>query len=351
MVKESGLRRETAPVANMPPHRPDSARPRRPGGARRAAHGLLAAVAAVAVSLGVLAVPVQAEPTVEEIEAAIDEQWREMEPTIAEYNKVRAQLKVNREKSEELAEKLVPLQQKSEAALKRIGGLASQYYVNGPSRELGALLVSDDPNEISEELALLNRVALMERKQLEEVLTIRKEYEDQKKELDELIAVQDKQQSELAARKKQIDAEITRLKNSIPVTTVSTPQCPTINGVVTEAARTAIRTACAQVGDPYVWAAAGPNSFDCSGLTQYAYKAAGVYLTHYTGAQWNEGQAISRSEARPGDLVFFSSPSNLHHVGLYLGNDQMVHAPRTGKPVMVSSINTMPSIAGFRRPG
>ncbi|WP_018254866.1 C40 family peptidase [Salinispora mooreana] len=335
----------------MPPHRQDSARQRRPEGLRRAAHGLLAAVAAVAVSIGVLAVPAYAEPTVEEIEAAIDEQWREMEPTIAQYNKVRAKLKANREKSAELAEKLAPLRQKSEVARKRIGGLASQYYIDGPSRELGALLVSDDPNEISEELALLNRVALMEHKQLEEVLAIRKEYEDQKKKLDELIAAQDKQESELAARKKKIDAEIKRLKDSLPVTTVSTSQCPTINGVVSEAARTAIRTACAQVGDPYVWGATGPNSFDCSGLTQYAYKAAGIYLTHYTGAQWNEGRAVSHSEARPGDLVFFSSPSNLHHVGLYLGNNQMVHAPRAGKPVMVANIYYMSGIAGFRRPG
>lgn len=338
-------------MATTPPHRQDWVRRRRSGGLRRAVHGLLAATAAVAVSLGALAVPAYAEPTVEEIEAAIDEQWREMEPTIAQYNKVRAELKANREKSEELAEKLAPLQQQSETAMKRMGGLASQYYISGPSRELGALLVSDDPNEIREELALLNRVAIMENRQLEEVLEIRKEYEGQKNSLDELIAKQDKQESELAARKKQIDAEIKRLKDSLPVTTVSTPQCPTINGVVTEAVRTAIRTACAQVGDPYVWGANGPDSFDCSGLTQYAYKAAGVHLTHYTGAQWNEGPAISQSEARPGDLVFFSSPSNLHHVGLYLGNGQMVHAPRAGKPVMVSSIYNMPSIAGFRRPG
>ncbi|ABP52540.1 NlpC/P60 family protein [Salinispora tropica] len=337
-------------MATTSPHRQASARSRRPGGLRRAAHGLLAAVAAVAVGLGVLAVPAYAEPSVDEIEAAIDKQWREMEPTIAQYNKVRAQLKENRKKSDELAKKIAPLQLESEIATKRIGGLASEYYISGPSRELGALLVSDDPNEISEELALLNRVAAMERKQLEEVLAIRKEYDDQKETLDELIAAQDKQESELAARKKQIDAEIKRLKASLPKTTVSTPQCPTVNGVVSAAARTAIRTACAQVGDPYVFGSSGPNSFDCSGLTQYAYKAAGVYLTHYTGAQWNEGKAISRSEARPGDLVFFSSPSNLHHVGLYLGNDQMVHAPRTGKPVMVGSINYMP-VAGFRRPG
>lgn len=132
----------------------------------------------------------------------------------------------------------------------------------------------------------------------------------------------------------------------MPKTVVSVAGCPTIEGVVAQAARTAIETACKQVGDPYVWGATGPNSFDCSGLTQYAYKKAGIYLTHFTGAQWNEGRSVSRSEARPGDLVFFFS--DLHHVGLYLGNGIMVHAPRTGKPVQVSSINNMP-VAGFRR--
>ncbi|NIL42882.1 peptidoglycan endopeptidase [Salinispora arenicola] len=338
------------PVATTPPHRDASVWSRRPKGLRRAARGLLTLTAAVAVSVGVLAVPAHAEPSVDEIEAAIDKQWRELEPTIEQYNKVRAQLKVNREKSAELEKKIAPLLLESEIATNRIGDLASRYYMTGPSREIGALLVNPDSDSIGEQLVLLDRVAAMERKQLEEVVAIRQKYDTEKQKLDALIVAQGKQEKGLAAKKKQIDAEIKRLKASLPVTTVSTPQCPTINGVVSAAARTAIKTACAQVGDPYVWGATGPNSFDCSGLTQYAYKAAGIYLTHYTGAQWNEGKAISRSEARPGDLVFFSSPSNLHHVGLYLGNSQMVHAPRTGKPVMVGSINSM-SVAGFRRPG
>lgn len=335
-------------MATTPPHRPALGRSRRPGGLRRVVHRLLTLVAAVAVGAGALSAPAYAEPSVDEIEAAIDKQWRQLEPTIEQYNKVRAQLKVNRKKSADLQKKITPLALESEMAMNRVGDLASRYYMTGPSQEISALLVNADPELLGEQLALLDRLAAHERKQLEGVLAIRKKYDDQKAALDKLIATQVKQQRELEAKKKQIDAEIKRLERSLPVTTVMTEKCPTISGVVSEAARIAIRTACAQVGKPYVWGAAGPSGFDCSGLTQYAYKAAGIYLTHHTGDQWNEGKAISRSDARPGDLIFFFS--DLHHMGLYLGNDKMVHAPRTGKPVQVSSINTMP-VAGFRRPG
>lgn len=295
-----------------------------------------------------LAAPAHAEPSVDEIEAAIDQKWRQLEPTIEQYNKVRAQLKVNRKKSEDLQKKIQPLALESELAMDRVGALASRYYISGPSQEIGALLVSAKPHTLTEQLTLLDRLAAQERKQLEGVTKVRQKFDVEKQKLDTLIVSQTKQQNDLAAKKKQIDADIKKLEASLPVTTVKTENCPTINGVINDAARIAIKTACAQVGDPYVWGATGPNSFDCSGLTQYAYKAAGVPLTHFTGAQWNEGKAIPRSEAQPGDLVFFFS--DLHHVGLYLGNDKMVHAPRAGKPVNVSSINTMP-VAGFRRPG
>ncbi|MFC3503574.1 NlpC/P60 family protein [Micromonospora krabiensis] len=294
-----------------------------------------------------LAAPAHAEPTVDEIEAQIDKQWEQLEPTIEQYNKVRAQLKVNRKKSADLEKKIQPLALQSELAMSRVGDLASRYYIEGPSQDIGALLVSAKPSTLTEQLTMLDRLAKQERKELEGVLKVRAKFDSEKQKLDALIATQVKQQDELAAKKKKIDAEIKRLEKTLPVTTVKTAACPTVNGVVSAAARTAIKTACQQVGDPYVWGATGPNSFDCSGLTQYAYKAAGISLTHFTGAQWNEGKAVPRSEARPGDLVFFFS--DLHHVGLYLGNDKMVHAPRAGKPVQVASINNMP-VAGFRRP-
>jgi cell wall-associated NlpC family hydrolase len=330
------------PVATTPPHR------HAPRGLRRVARRLIVLVAAAAVGAGMIAVPAHAEPTVDEIEAQIDKKWQELEPTIEKYNKVRAQLNVNRKKSAALQKKIEPLALESELALNRVGDLASRYYMSGPSQEIGALLVSAKPDTLTEQLTLLDRLAAQERKQIAGVLAVRAKYDGEKQKLDALIATQAKQQSELAAKKKQIDAEIKKLEASMPKTVVKTAGCPTIKGVLAVAAQKAIKTACQQVGKMYVWGATGPNNFDCSGLTQYAYKSAGIYLTHFTGDQWNEGKAVSGSDARPGDLVFFYS--GLSHVGLYLGNNLMVHAPRAGKPVMVSTVNTMP-VAGFRRPG
>ena len=113
------------------------------------------------------------------------------------------------------------------------------------------------------------------------------------------------------------------------------------------AAQTAVDTALAQVGDPYVYGATGPNSFDCSGLTSYAYKAAGVSIPRTSKAQSTFGTAVAKSDLKPGDLVFFYSP--VSHVGMYIGNGQMVHASTAGKPVAVVSLDSMPSYAGARR--
>jgi peptidoglycan DL-endopeptidase CwlO len=95
----------------------------------------------------------------------------------------------------------------------------------------------------------------------------------------------------------------------------------------------------AQMGEPYVWGAEGPGSWDCSGLTMRAWEQAGVYLSHYTGAQWAETSHVPVSQARPGDLVFYGvSGAASHHVGLYIGGGQMIEAPHTGANVRVSSI-------------
>jgi len=335
-------------VALLPPHRsaPDQP-PARQGRSRRVAARLLALAAAALIGATLLPAPVQAAPTAEQIEAQIDKQWEQLEPTIEQYNKVRAQLKVNRAKAVEIEKKIEPLALQTELALNRVGDLANRYYRNGPSVELGALLVTDKPGSLAEQLSILDRLAALERKDIEGVLAVRARYDAEKAELDKLIAVGIRQEKELAARKVNIDKEIKKLRASMPKTVVSVQGCPTISNVVGTKAQIAVRTACQQVGDPYVWGAVGPNSFDCSGLTQYAWKAAGVYLTHYTGAQMNEGRSVSRSEARPGDLVFYEG-----HVGLYIGNGLMVHAPREGKPVQVASIDRMgKGIIGFRRPG
>lgn len=103
----------------------------------------------------------------------------------------------------------------------------------------------------------------------------------------------------------------------------------------------AIAFAEAQLGEPYQWGATGPSSWDCSGLTQAAWGAAGIYLPHYSVAQYDMGTPISVSDARPGDLLFWSSngaPSGIHHVALYLGGGNFIEAPHTGADVRYNSI-------------
>ncbi|MFI8255564.1 cell wall-associated NlpC family hydrolase [Streptomyces filamentosus] len=111
-------------------------------------------------------------------------------------------------------------------------------------------------------------------------------------------------------------------------------------------ASAAISFARAQLGKPYIWGATGPAGYDCSGLTQAAWRAAGVSLPRTTYTQINAGRRVSRSELAPGDLVFFYS--GISHVGLYIGGGQMIHAPRPGAPIRVAPIDEMP-FAGATR--
>ena len=98
----------------------------------------------------------------------------------------------------------------------------------------------------------------------------------------------------------------------------------------------ALRAALTKVGDWYVWGAAGPTTFDCSGLVVWAFAQEGISLPHYTGSLWNSGMHVSRADLQPGDLVFFFA--DISHVGIYIGNGLMVDAPSTGQQVQVQPV-------------
>jgi cell wall-associated NlpC family hydrolase len=93
------------------------------------------------------------------------------------------------------------------------------------------------------------------------------------------------------------------------------------------------------LGRPYIWGASGPNAFDCSGFTAYVYKAFGIYLDHYTGSQFNNGQAVSRANLAQGDLVFFNTYGSISHVGIYIGGGNFIHAGNSRSGVTISSLN------------
>ena len=120
-----------------------------------------------------------------------------------------------------------------------------------------------------------------------------------------------------------------------------TPPTPPTPPAPSGGAGAAIAFARAQLGEPYVWGAAGPSAWDCSGLTMGAWGAGGKSLPHYSVAQYEQSTPISPSSLQPGDLVFWgssSSASSIYHVALYAGNGQIIHAPRTGRPVVQESM-------------
>jgi cell wall-associated NlpC family hydrolase len=108
---------------------------------------------------------------------------------------------------------------------------------------------------------------------------------------------------------------------------------PTANTIGAQA----LQAAFTKEGDPYVWGAAGPNEFDCSGLVMWAYAQVGISLPHYTGSQWNSGVHVARADLEPGDLVFFYP--DISHVGMYIGNGLMINAPNSAEPVRVEPID------------
>jgi cell wall-associated NlpC family hydrolase len=122
-----------------------------------------------------------------------------------------------------------------------------------------------------------------------------------------------------------------------PVASVAAPSAPVL--AATPAAQTVVNAAMSELGKPYAWGAAGPGAFDCSGLALYAYHAAGLSLPHSAAAQSTLGTPVSRSALQPGDLVFFYG---VGHVGVYIGNDEVVHAPTVGDVVKVTPISYMP---------
>jgi peptidoglycan DL-endopeptidase CwlO len=142
-----------------------------------------------------------------------------------------------------------------------------------------------------------------------------------------LVQQQQQQQARLNATVVGATAQApTSIGDPSTVTTVAPPSH--YGGVV--------GVAMAQLGKPYVYATAGPDTFDCSGLVVYAYGAMGVSLPHSSYALWNEGVYVSRDQLEPGDIVFFDG---LGHVGLYIGGGQFIHAPHTGTVVQISNLN------------
>lgn len=148
-----------------------------------------------------------------------------------------------------------------------------------------------------------------------------------------------------AAQTPEAAERASRSTRTQPTPTETPPAAVPVSG----RAGVAVATARAQVGKPYVWGATGPGTFDCSGLTGYSWRAAGVTLPRTSRQQYAAGMKVSRSALQPGDLVYFGSP--IYHVAIYIGNNTMVSAPQPGDVVKYQSVDAFSDYAGATRPG
>jgi cell wall-associated NlpC family hydrolase len=333
---------------------------------RSAARRVVLALAAV---LGVLvtSVPAQAAPgSSAEAAEQVAARGHELEVITEEFNEARETLNAQVAAAEAAAAQVQQLTAELAAAQQQVRGLARSAYTGTGLGSFQALLTSDSADDFVDRVATLQLVAghqsdILERAAVANVSAAQAHAAAQQAateaqaQYDAVTAKKTALEADIAAFQAaydQLSAEEKRVASAhhgddrasrSDEREAPAPSGPVVAG--SEAAQIAIDTAMAQRGKPYVWAGSGPASFDCSGLTAFAFKAAGVNLPHSSRQQSQMGQAVSREQLQPGDLVFFYSP--VSHVGIYIGNGQMVHAPTSGDVVKVAPL--MSGFSGARR--
>jgi peptidoglycan DL-endopeptidase CwlO len=219
----------------------------------------------------------------------------------------------------------------------RIAVQAAAEYKGSGLGSVAALLTGADTATLVQKAETLNLLAQQDGDLLAAARAQQQIYQAAVAEVQRAKAAQAKEVAGIAKRKGEIERKLNqleRLRSRIgdPRSVALPDDLPSPTG----AASVAVHTALAQLGKPYLWGGAGPGSFDCSGLTMYSWRAAGVSLPHSAAAQYSALPHVSQSALQPGDLVFFGSP--IHHVGMYIGKGLMVAAPSSGRVVQVQKV-------------
>jgi peptidoglycan DL-endopeptidase CwlO len=251
------------------------------------------------------------------------------------------------------------------STLDRTMGLqaAQQYESSGMSQTLELALEASPTSYLDKALAS-NEIATKEAQLLKTLSEDKSQVAaDQKLAATELA----QQQAAVATAKKQKNnavAAAASAKSLLSSLTASQQQAiqQSQNGVaastvhITNSAATSSRAAAAvayaesKLGDEYVYAGDGPDVFDCSGLTMEALAAAGISVTHNAAAQYDEMPHVSEADVQPGDLVFYTYGDGITHVGIYVGNGMVIHAPHTGTVVQYGQINVVGEVVGIGNP-
>jgi cell wall-associated NlpC family hydrolase len=289
-----------------------------------------------------------------DVEAQIDATWNSLEPLIEKYNAVHGQYTAMQAKVSALETQIQPLQIQVDLAMTRVGAVSAQAYMFGPGSKINALLEGSDPATFVDNLTMLDEIARHEAATVADVAKLRDQYELQKKPLDDALAILQQQNDQLNQQKGVIEAKIKQLDsmrlaaygNSQGTGSLRPVTCPQV--YTGDKGSKAAQFACQQIGKKYVWAADGPDSYDCSGLTLASWRSVGVSLPHNALQQKYATPRVAVGNLKAGDLVFYYS--DVHHVVIYVGNGWTVTAPTFGIPVKMEKLD-MSRYNSAGRPG
>jgi cell wall-associated NlpC family hydrolase len=311
---------------------------------------------------------VQAEPrlTPAQVKSRVDKLYREAEAATEKYNGAKERTASARRSLDALRDEAARRTERLNASRNALGSVAAAQYRDGGMDPGLRLALTSDPEDYLERAARAERVGARQAATIAGVRRQLRELADLKEQAAEKVATLEARRKELAGHKATVRGKLAAAERLLARLTTEQRAAYNDGGSTRGPARAdradaprgplrapnsraaqAVAYAYGALGKPYVWGATGPGSYDCSGLTQAAWRAAGVSLPRTTYTQINAGERVPRSRLAPGDLVFFYS--GVSHVGLYIGGGRMIHAPRPGAPVRIAPIDEMP-FAGATRP-
>jgi cell wall-associated NlpC family hydrolase len=299
---------------------------------------------------------------VNDVKAQVDKLHEQAETATEAYNDASARLSDLQHKVDQLQARITAEQNSLNGARSSLGGMAAAQYVNGGVDTTLQLMLQQSPDQYLQQATTLAQITDDKMATMRNAAELQRQLNQDKAAASDGLAELAKTRTLMAQQKADIEAKEQAAKNLLNrltaaqrqqynrmVATNNVPASTVANLPVPTDARAAIAVnfAKAQLGKPYVWGAAGPNAYDCSGLTMAAWGKAGVKMEHGSRAQYADFPKVSRSELQPGDLVFFYS--DIHHVGIYVGNNTIIHAANPSSPIEYAPMDEMP-IVGFVRP-
>ncbi|MGW8887671.1 NlpC/P60 family protein [Streptomyces sp. NPDC055749] len=328
---------------------------RRPKQPSRTRVTVLTATAAAAVALTSQAAHAEPKPTKSEVKAKVDKLYHEAEAATEKYNGAKEQQDKLKKQVDGIQDKVARGQDELNTLRGELGSLATAQYRSGGIDPSVQLFLASDPDSFLDKASALDQLTAKQTESLQKIQSKQRTLAQQRKEAQSKLGDLADVRKALGENKKKFqgkladaqallntltEAERAKMAEEEQRASRAASERVSLGNEVPASARgaAALQAASTQQGKPYVSGGTGPNSFDCSGLTQWAYAQAGVQITRTTYTQHNDGTKIGRSQLKPGDLVFFN---NLAHVGLYAGNNQILHAPKPGTVVRYESMDYM----------